>query len=50
MFATMFQLNSGRKMLSLVALHLDLGWGEQFVSSITAVVERAALSKRESSG
>jgi hypothetical protein len=33
-----------------VALHLDLGWGEQFVSSITPVVERAALSKRDSSG
>src|SRR6266403_3130386 len=28
-----------------VALHLDLGWGEQFVTSITDVVERAALSE-----
>jgi len=27
-----------------VALHLDLGWGEQFVMSITEVVERAAIS------
>ncbi len=33
-----------------VALHLDLGWGEQFVTSITDVVERAALSEHESSG
>jgi Predicted membrane protein (DUF2207) len=33
-----------------VALHLDLGWGEQFVTSITDVVEHAALSKQESSG
>jgi hypothetical protein len=28
-----------------VALHLDLGWGEQFVSSITELVELAAISK-----
>ena len=28
-----------------VALHLDLGWGEQFVSSITEVVELASISK-----
>jgi uncharacterized protein (TIGR04222 family) len=29
-----------------VALHLDLGWGEQFVTSITDLVELAAISKR----
>jgi hypothetical protein len=28
-----------------VALHLDLGWGEQFVTSITDLVELAAISK-----
>jgi predicted membrane protein DUF2207 len=28
-----------------VALHLDLGWGEQFVTSITDFVELAAMSK-----
>jgi hypothetical protein len=30
-----------------VALHLDLGWGEQFVTSITDLVELAAVSKRD---
>ena len=29
-----------------VAFHLDLGWGEQFVTSITDLVELAAISKR----
>lgn len=28
-----------------VAFHLDLGWGEQFVTSITDLVELAAISK-----
>lgn len=28
-----------------IALHLDLGWGEQFVTSITDLVELAAISK-----
>jgi uncharacterized protein (TIGR04222 family) len=28
-----------------VALHFDLGWGEQFVTSITDLVELAAISK-----
>jgi hypothetical protein len=28
-----------------VALHLDLGWGEQFVTSISDLVELAAISK-----
>jgi hypothetical protein len=28
-----------------VALHLDLGWGEQFVTSIRELVELAAISK-----
>jgi hypothetical protein len=29
-----------------VALHLDLGWVEQFVSSFADVVERAAIEKQ----
>jgi hypothetical protein len=28
-----------------VALHLDMGWGEQFVTSIADLVELAAISR-----